>query len=368
MSAAVLDGMAADWTEDRLLRLVRAELGTEKALDGFERTAEGSAMAVGPSLCLQIVAGSVPGVGVSALVRSLLLKGPTLLKPGRGDVVLPVFFARALREADPELADAVAVVYWPGGQRALEDAALARAEVVVAYGSDETVRDLRARTPVTARFMAYHHRVSVGIVGREALELDRLAGTAAEVAEAVALFDRAGCVSPQVVYVEAGGAATPVAFAGALADQLRHLEERLPAGPLDVAEASDLHQLRGTAELLAASGEVSLFHGGEASWTVISGGSAGELTSVAGRVIRLPGISDAAEVPTLLAPHARHLQTVGVAGLGERLETTARALGQVGASRVVPFSAVAFPPAWWHHDGRGPLRDLVRWVDLEGSG
>jgi hypothetical protein len=42
-------------------------------------------------------------------------------------------------------------------------------------------------------------------------------------------------------------------------------------------------------------------------------------------------------------------------------------LGLVGASRVVPFESVAFPPPWWHHDGRGPLLDLVRWVDVEGA-
>ena len=361
MAEAVLDGMAADWTEEQLMRLIRAELGVEQVLDGFQ----GSRMAVGPALCVQIVAGGVPGVGVSALLRSLLLKGPTLLKPGRGDVVLPVLFARALREADPALADALAVVYWPGGDRLLEEGALARADVVTAYGSDETVADLRARTPVTARFVAYHHRVSVGIVGSDALTEDRLEATAAEVAEAVALFDQRGCVSPQIVFVEMGGAQAPATFASALADQLRLLEERLPSGHLDPHEASGLHQLRGTAELLAASGDTEVFHGGEASWTVILEADSSPPVTCGGRVVRLHQIPDVVDVPALLQPLGRHLQSVGVAGLGDRLDATARTLGRVGASRVVPFRSVAFPPPWWHHDGRGPLLDLLRWVDLE---
>jgi len=367
MAVAVLDGMAADWTRERLLALVRAELRTEHALDGFVHTADRSAMAIGPSLCVQIVAGSVPGVGVTALLRSLLLKGPTLVKPGRGDVILPVLFARALREVDPDLADALAVLYWRGGARSLESAALARAEVVTAYGSDQTVAELRLRTPPTARFVAYHHRVSVGIVGRDALSNDEVDRAAADVALSVALFDQRGCVSPQVVFVEEGGLCGPEAFAAALGEQFRLLETRLPSVAPDPGEASAQHQMRGTAELMAALGEVTVIHGGDAAWTIVLDGTGELVPSAGGRCVRVRGVSDASDVPALLTPFAGHLQTVGVAGLGERLDPVARALGSVGASRVVPFSSVAFPPPWWHHDGRGPLLDLLRWVDLEGA-
>ena len=56
------------------------------------------------------------------------------MKPGRGDVVLPVLAAEAIREEDPILGEAIAVVYFPGGSEALEDAALLAGDVVVAYG------------------------------------------------------------------------------------------------------------------------------------------------------------------------------------------------------------------------------------------
>ncbi len=368
MAVAVLDGMARDWTEPKLVELLRREFGDDGTLDGFvdagdERPARTTA--VGPRLCTQIVAGSVPGVSVNALIRSLLVKAPTLVKPGRGDVVLPVLFARALREVEPRLADALAVVYWPGGGVEWDRAALERADVVTAYGSDETVSALRALCPVTTRFVAYHHRVSVGVVGREGLSGDTLARVAAEVAEAVALFDRRGCVSPQAVFLEADPSEAE-RFARALGGALARVEERLPSGPLDDAEASALHQLRGSAELLAASGRANVVHGGAAAWTVIMETGDASLRAAAGRTVRLQRVADVADVPGLLEPLRPHLQTVGVAGLGDRLEALARDLGRAGASRVVPFSAVPFPPPWWHHDGRGPLRDLVRWVDLEG--
>jgi hypothetical protein len=81
--------------------------------------------------------------------------------------------------------------------------------------------------------------------------------------------------------------------------------------------------------------------------------------------VRVCPLRDAGELPKLLAPAAGHLQTLADGGFGARLEALAAACGQVGVSRVTPLARVAFPPPWWHHDGRGSLIDLVRWVGLE---
>jgi hypothetical protein len=365
MCRVVLDGMARDWTAERLEALVTAELGSPSVLDGFVVAGPRRARAMGPSLAVQVVAGGVPGVSVTALLRSLLVKGPTLLKPGRGDLVLPTLFARAIAALDASLADSLGVAYWPGGSEAHEAAALAAADVAVVYGSDETVRSLRTRVPVTTRLVEYHHRVSVGVVGRDALGAKRVEATAAEVAAAVATYDQRGCVSPQVIFVEEGGATSPAGFADALARALEAVEARLPTGRLDAAQASTLQQARGTAELLAATAGGVVRHGFRAAWTIVFAAMAIVPGPTAGRFVFVRPLRDAEELPEALGRLGPHLQTVGAAGLDERLEAVAGALGLVGASRVAPFGSVAFPPAWWHHDGRGPLLDLVRWVDLE---
>jgi hypothetical protein len=365
MATVVLDGMASDWAEDGLRELLDAEFTDVACLDGFVERQGRISMAMGPGLCFQVIAGSVPGVGVSALIRSLLVKSPTLLKPGRGDSVLPVLFASALHEADPELAAALAVVYWPGGSEALENVALLGADVVVAYGGDETVAALRGRTPVTTRFVAYHHRVSVAVVGVEALGRPHAEASAASLAKAVAIFDQRGCVSPRVVYVEEGGTVSPRAFASLLAQSLAGLGRDLPSGALDRAEASALHQVRGTAELVAASESgVDIHHGGDAPWTVIFDRGPMDLAPSVGRTVQVVPLTDLEQLPDLLARMGTHLQTVGTAGLGDREQVLASRLGRAGVSRVVPFSEVPFPPPWWHHDGGNPLGDLVRWVDL----
>jgi hypothetical protein len=89
-----------------------------------------------------------------------------------------------------------------------------------------------------------------------------------------------------------------------------------------------------------------------------------------GRVRRLPRTLvlvpvDARGLGEALAPLSAHLQTVGVAGLGPDGDEVVEGLIRLGVTRVVPVADMPFPPAWWHHDGAGPLRALVRWAEWE---
>ena len=374
MCCVVLDRMAADWTGERLRILVREAVGDPCLLDGFG-TRPGSAdagrrlRAMGPRLAVQVVAGSVPGVGVAALLRSLLVKGPTLVKPGLGDIVLPTLFARALREASTTVADALAVTYWPGGREDVESAALARADVVIAYGGDAAVKSLRDRTPVTARFHGYHHRISVGVVGRGALTEADAGRAAEEVAEAVAMFDQRGCVCPGVVYVEEGGRVTPRDFAERLSAALDALEAAMPSGRVDAREASTVHQARALSDMKAAMGDGAVVHRGEGALsTVIFDPSATLHDACAGRMVRVRPMGDLRDVPRLLAADGAHLQSVGIAGVEAYFDDLIDSFAAIGVSRIVPFTDVAFPPAWWKHDGQDPLAPLLRWVEATPAG
>jgi hypothetical protein len=367
MAVSILDGMAADWTTERLIALLRSEFGDPAVRDHFVlREGRGRVRALGPAFAVHLSSGNVPGVAVTSMLRSLLVGTAVLMKPGRGDVVLPVLFVEALAAHDPELAAAVAVMYWPGGEGGVEEEVLSLADLVVAYGSDSTVRAVRNRLPPHVPLVAYRHRASVALVGRNALGLSELPAAAREVARAVALFDQRGCVSPQVVWVEVGGEASPAEFAEAVADALRTMEGDLPGGDLGDDEAALLQQRRVTAELLAASGDdVRVWTGDGSHWTVVFESGSDGPGGGPGRFIRIRPIEDARELDNVLAPMGPHLQTVAVAGLGDRIEPIAESLARVGVVRIAALENASWPPPWWHHDGEGPLQALVRWVDLE---
>ncbi len=368
MAREVVDGMARDWTADRLTRLLRAQFPDPGVLDGFRPGPGGSRVrALGHRLVVQLGAGNVAGVSVGGMVRALLTRSPLLLKPGLHDAVLPVLYARALAECDPELATAVAVLYWPGGTVAVESEVLGRAGLVVVYGGADTVEAVRSRLPATTPLVAYSHRVSLALVGREALAGTHADRTARAAARAVAAFDQRGCVSPHLFWVEEGGSLTPPEWAGRLAAAMAAVEQELPAGPPRAHTASIVQQLRGTWELkqAAGAGAARVFRPPGVEWTVVYDPDPAFEPSCLGRFAWVKPVPDLSRVPALLAELRPFLQTVGMAGVGGRGPALAEQLGRAGAGRVTTLQRMAWPPAWWHHDGGDPLRTLIRWVDWE---
>jgi len=368
MAGSVLAGMARDWTGERLNELLDREFENADVLDAFQPHDEGRMVRVrGPLISLHLGSGTVPGVCVTSMIRALLVKSAVLLKPGWGDVALPVLFARALGQELAQLADAIAVVYWPGGETELETMALARVPVVVAYGGDDTIRSLRGRTPITTRLVTYHHRVGVGLVGREALGADRGVGVARRAARAVSIFDQRGCVSPHVLYVEEGGGVDPVEWADVLSNALAELEVELPVGQLRPEEASAVHQVRGAAEVREASGTgTRVFRADAGVATVIFEPESDFTPSCLSRVVYVKPTSDLAAVPEVLRGVERHLQTVALEGSGGRRRTLAEALARIGVTRITSFEEAPWPPPWWHHDGASVFAGMARWIDLEG--
>jgi hypothetical protein len=377
MAEAVLSGMAVGWTEESLTRLLYTEFSQPEVLDSFQPDASGGQVrALGFPLTFYLGAGSVPGVATTALIRALLVKSAALLKPGVGDLVLPVLFTRALAEEDGDLARSTAVLYWPGGERDRTEAALGEADLVVTYSSDETVRWVRERLQPHIPLRAYRHRLGLGLIGREVLEEGGVAGqkdgpswrSALAAGKAVALFDQRGCVSPHVFLVETGGGVGPEEWAALLAGALEELEGSLPSGPPTTAAAVALQQIRGEAELAEGLGRGKVIHGGaKAPWTVVFLPGGEIAPSCLNRTARVIPVDDVTEALTRMEGWASYLQTVGVAGFQGRMEDLLEGLARLGVSRITDLESMPWPPAWWHHDGSGPLRDLVRWTDLEGA-
>jgi hypothetical protein len=365
MAEHVLDRMSGDWLAPALHRLVAAELGGADALDAFHARPDGSlARAVAPPLGLHVFAGNVPGVNVTSMVRALLVRSAVLGKVAVGEPVLAAAFARALHAADPRVADCVAVTYWPGGAEAREAAVLDCVDLVVHYGGAAALSSLRARAPGHVRFVEHGPRVSFAVVRHDGLA--DLAATARELARAVALFDQQGCVSPQLAYV-VGSRAAARDFARLLAAALAEVADELPRGRLDAAEAGAVHEVRTRAEFRAIGGaDTELWAGSALSYTVVYDADPAFTGSCLNRTLTVRPVADLALLIEQVRPFGRYLQTVGIAGFDDvAAATLAATFGELGASRITPIAAMPWPPVTWHHDGRGPLRELVRWVDLE---
>ena len=372
---------------ENLRRLLEEELPDPTVLDEFVPRARGGGWtrAFGPRLTVHVWSGNVPGLPAQSLVAALLAKSASFGKVASEEPLFATLLAESIAEVDPELADCLAVGYWRGGDTQLESVAFEQAETVIAYGSERAVESVRAQEPPETRFIAYGHKLSFGVVGREALAAQPLPETLRRAAYDVVKYDQQGCLSPHVVYVERGGDTSPLDFAAALAQALGEYAASVPRGQLTLAEASSLAQLRRQYELREVLGatqhdgavaendvsrppedntDVAVFAGGDA--VVIFDADPQFQASCLNRVVFVKPVDDLLhDVPRLAAAVRRYLQTCGVAASPERTRALAGALGRLGLDRVCPLGRMGDVAATWHHDGRFNVLELLRWTDLE---
>ena len=350
--------MLDDWRAPALNEMLRAELGDPNVLDRPTKDLHATnkqIAAYGFPLAFHVFSGNVPGVAVTSLIRSLLVKSATLGKTASGEPLLAVLFARAIERVSPELAGCLAVTYWPGGNEDLERTAVNGADVCIVYGGSEAVRAIAQKLSPDKRLVVHGPRFSFGIVNKISEQ------TAERIARSVAAFDQQGCVSPHVVYVT-GDASRARALAEDVARKMDAIAHTLPRGRLTTEDAVAINRVRAEAEF----GEnVDLYGDENSQYSVIFETDPSFKLSCLNRVLFVKPIPTASDVVGLL-PSLREVQSVALEGFdeNEKAELTHK-LGQSGVSRITTFERLPWPPMHWHHDGSSPLRELIWWLDIE---
>ena len=357
---------------DRLLRFLAQDFDNPLVLDGFQPARGGGrSRAYGPRLIAQVFAGNVPGLPAWNLICGLLVKSASLGKAAADEPLFAVLFARSVADEDPELARCLAILHWRGGDEAIERALFAHADAVTATGGLRAMESLAQRVPIGIPFVPYGHKVSFGVVGREALALNRYAETARRAAGDVSQYDQQGCLSPHVLFVERGGAVDARTFAVTLAASMERFERDRPRAAIPLEAAAAIEYVRSEYELRSYDESERLAVMGSAdgdAWTVVYDEAPERFeVSPLNRVVRVHPIDGIDALPTLLAPLRRHAQTAGIACAPARADHWSSVLGRCGVDRICAIGQMPEPAAGWHHDGRGNLSALVRWVDLEAA-
>jgi Acyl-CoA reductase (LuxC) len=354
----------------QLHRFVSEDFSNPKLLDEFQpRTKNGWAKAVGADLSVHIWAGNVPALPLWSMVCALLVKSGFIGKVSSGEPVFASIFANLLVEIEPRWRDCFAVVWWKGGNSELEATVFAQAELVLAYGGNAALAQIQSRLPPNTRFLAYGHKISFGVVTASALGTRKGRECARLAALDIARWDQQGCYSPQVFYVEKGGAITPRVFTEQLLNELAALEHKIPRRRLSLEEAASLANYRQAHEFEMLNGSKRAVLGDKQQpWCVVY---CDELLPLSpgplNRCILVVAVASINDVITLIKPQRRFLQTAGVATSVEQLLPLAALLGTVGVTRICALGSMTSPEAGWHHDGRFSLLDLVCMVDVEQS-
>ena len=354
-----LSRFARAYSENSLRAAVVRAVGSLETLDR-----RGQRRAMSPHGTLLVLASNIPWAGIESLTWALLARSNCLVRVSSGEPWTVPLFLEALAEEYPPLARTAAAVYWDSDDAEAHRAALAYPDTVVVYGADDTVATWRALAAERARpprLIEHGHRMSVALVGRGSLA----PGTADQIADVLvreaALYDRAGCLSPSIAYLEASGAIRPEDFGERCARAQARWAERWPVRTPDDAQASATHQARGTCEL--AGGQI--WAASDASWTVALDRRATGPAPVPGRFLWLHQFDDFDALRARLVAWGDRLSTVGISGWKARDAELMAVVGPTGATRLCALATMQDPPLDRFHDGHSELADLVRIRDWE---
>ncbi len=339
--------------------------GVDLMLEGFRRDPLAASLGkegieeardAGPALTSIVLAGNIPLLGISPLVFTLLARSACLIKMPEGDPLSLALFARALAEEEPLLGECIAALRWIGGTESLEEEVFSRSDAVVAFGGEQALQSIQSR--VRSRFIGYGPRVSLGIIGREALR--EVADVARRAAYDVSIFDQRGCLSPHLLYIEEGGPLSPREFAISLAEAMQDLTVFLPPGRPSPAEAAAVRQVRGAYEMRTITGkETAVYTSPEGvGWTVIY--DAGPLFPISpgSRTVFIQPVASLGVAEERITPVLYSLQAVGLALSPERALPLGERLTRVGVPRVCWLGEMQHPCPGWPQDGQPLLAEL----------
>lgn len=356
--------------KEQLMRIVEESFPNPAVLEGFRpKRTGGLTRAYGPAVVTHIFSGNVPLLPLWSLIASLLLKSATVGKLSSSEPLYASLFAESLREVDPQLADTIAIVWWQGGEEAIEQVAYGCSDAVIAYGHDQTMRAIQSKLPAHVRFHPHGHKVSFGVIAREALSATTAQRSARLAAHDAIWFDQQGCLSPHVFFVERGGRYAPREFARLLAGEMERQHHKHPRRALDEQEAQAWSAAVSTYEFRAVHDASVEVHADLRSrgWSVIYSEQEAYPLSPLNRLVHVVPIDGPEELPARTQAMRRHLQSAGLACPPQRYSVWYEALGDCGVDRICGVGSMFEPEAGWHHDGRPHLADLVRWCDVETS-
>ncbi len=360
MVQVVLDDLFKNLTGSVLLQLLESELVEPNLLDRFCPKKKSNVMtrAYGAPLITHILPGNVLGVSVVSLVCGLLVKSANLLRVSREELLLTTLFAQTLQAVWPEMAQTVVVLTWDKAELELTKAAFEKANLVIAYGNNETISAISPLVP-QGRLRVFHgHKLSFGVIARESI-CDALAQ---KVAIDISLYDQRGCLSPHLYYVESGGETSVLDFATQVAEALDAFAKKWPKGKVSPDEASKVQQLRGA--VVSKGGKCFSSLKG-VDWTVLYDPDPEFIASPLSRTIWIKPLQDFSTVMPLLEPIGDLIQAIGIDIPEDRALTLLESISKIGGCRICPIGEMQSPPLNWHHDGGFRLLPLLRFVDWE---
>ena len=345
VDAQLFPGMTA-LLASRLFGTEHGDLGSSKA-----------SLRAMPTRQLHITAGNAPAIPVFSMLRAFATKGAAVIKSPYGAVMPGALAALAAASFAPEhpITKHLSLVYWRGGDAAIEDVLLAPMafDRIVVWGAPSAVKSVQARAELT-RVVTFNPRYGLSFIGKEAFERGSLREVAIKASIDALIWNQKACIASFVQYVE-GTREQAEAFARELQQVLAEWDAFAP-NYLSPSAAASLRRMR-RGKYMEASWHANKANDRATSTVVVMDGKFDMLDHPMSRTLvvrRVERLEDAVET-------LHH----GVASIGIYPEERRQELRDLclarGVSNVLPLGQVERTFGGMPHDGMRVLGDLVDW-------
>jgi hypothetical protein len=295
-----------------------------------------------------IGAGTIPGTAFVSIINGLLHGFRVIIKPSSKDTLFLYHLLKRLISQLPILASRIVYMPFSSTQLDITAAFLECCERLIVYGSDETIQWYTSQ--YDGNILPYGHKISAGICGVDAFNS---AAILQGMAWDICLFDRSGCLSPQVYWCSTQDLTQLQTWATQLATYLFQFRDALPPGDFTPEQYGLIRtylgglQLRDDIHIIAPDNLVK-----EA--IIISENTFRPLPE--GRLVMFRPFTDIEDVILEMKNWGPVWQGLSVAGC--TIQEIARIQQATGISYICEPGRMQYPPATWENCGLSEHRFL----------
>lgn len=343
----IIDFMKIDHLRKKIERELRSEFPFEiKRIDPRSDQFEawyplGTIVHVTPS--------NAPVLSVFSVLEGLLSGNVNILKLGRKDGgFASMFFHELIRyDSTQTLKNYIYIGKISSSQKNELKDLLSVADVVSAWGNEESIKSIRDLSPASARIVEWGHKISFAYITHSMRnDEDMLTSLAKE----ICLNDQLACSSPQCVYLEDGRFDELVEFAKKLEKKLNHIEFQYPSTQPSSAETAEITIKSEQVRLDSIQSESLLIKSTSNTWRLFVENKPGLNASPLFRSLWIKPMPKG-EIIKQLRPLKMYLQTVGIWANQNEVEDLTNKLFRAGAQRVRVLGEMLDSYVGEPHDG-----------------
>ena len=331
---------------------IESELGNERIMDEWCRVKACWVRAFPIGVVLHSMVGNVPMANAFTLLWACMTRNISIAKVPARDPVTPLALAQAFVNVAPDhpITRGLTVGYW-GHDSKLSTAACEAANVVLAWGGANAVKQLKHKAPAGVPVIEFGPKWSLAVVDLDRCDPEMAAW---RMAADVVFYDQEACLSPQRLFVKGDSRR--------FIERLKHYIDR--AGQHIPKECKNPDALAHVAlTRLEADFRGWTMHQG-AGWTVIEVDDPSSVVEhPLGRTLFVHPVEDLGEIKRYLNVNA---QTMCVEPWELAIEHRDD-WGLAGVDRIVELGMSRRPQYGYAHDGIRPLTRLVHWVTVEAG-